>query len=1155
MSGERKLSLSEQQRRVVEGHGNQVVVAGAGTGKTETLTQRILHLLEDEDACRLHEIVALTFTDKAAGEMRRRVYQSLLQRLLREEDPQKRQALDALRAGFAEQNRIGTFDAFNHRLLSLHPEYDLLPPAFSPMSPHDQRELRQLLVRAFWNHAESLEGDNRDDFFYLLDRYERPSVINLIETLAREEKEVLEQLSHKLDYQTFERDLRAIADGFAARLERREAHRLESLWRRYLQTLPQTVPPALLATLQNPDELRLKECALLTQKHSWKVNWRKALLKNEPHLEALLDQLETEALPALGLWRDAENALSQTLAAMQNGESNYEADWQAQEVLRRLAPLAIWWQQKREELLFRRGWADFPDVHRAAWRLLQQQPEVREKLRAGSRHILVDEFQDTNRGQWKFVDAFRRDDNVLLVGDGKQAIYGFRGGDIAVFETVRERELQECEIHELSISRRSAPAIVNFCNEVFASVLPSPDGEDAFVKEEFEAGFQRLECGRDDGVRGSVRLLHAETSSPLAGVADNADETEQLAEALAIFLRELQDDADSLRAPSGALPPRLRQPEYSAISEKLARDEAATIGVLFRTHQRKALFETALRRHGVRYASVKGIGFYQTPAVGDTWNLLRFWADADDEIAVAGVLRSALVGLSDLALLEIRTQAPETSLWTFLETLEVEQRGFEGDSFLSREEDRCALRIGLPRLRAWKSAARVHRASEVLESVLSQTEVAFYDELHSDATQRSENWRKVLDLMRAREAEGQGSPRALAAYLEAQLEADERESEAALPEGGAVQLMTIFAAKGLGFPMTIVAELDGKPRREVSSLKCGELPATDGKVKKYFSLKVKLLDSDESDDKEQKNTEPVLWTILGAEERARQDAEFRRLLYVACTRAADHLLLAWPSGEVADTSWAAMLAPFVAKLENVSIEDGDRVEANETRAIATASQKIASILAPWERGVLPSTASVSQLMRQLENEGDPPSHGSRLQRELGTALHRLLKSGANPDRARCESVALAQNLPHGCAAQLFVAWQGAHRWLQSEQFDLDTARREIGFTIPISALDGVLPEEVAPLLHGVEYLSGQIDLLIARRDENGVALWSVVDFKTTRVATDLDDLIARRLYDLQLRVYLAAARHLGMDVQDARLVVVDESGVARAACFHSEYSG
>jgi ATP-dependent helicase/nuclease subunit A len=1144
------LQLSEEQRAIVEASGNIAVVAGAGTGKTETLTQRVLHALASQREYSLRELVVLTFTDKAAGEMRQRIYRNLLLRLLQETDDAARSRWSSLCAGFAETHRIETFDAFNHRLLSAYPEYQNAPNFFVAMSDYDLRKLSGKMARAFWDWLESLENDapEREDFFGLLENFDRRQILQLLELLAQESATHRAELAALPDAGNYQSELRALAARFATLLHRREARRLNRLWQRYrtvLQAHFSKLPPQIAEVLSDPQQLRPRDSTVLTKSGTFRKKWIPASCAE------ICSEIEEQVFPFLSLWQKAEMQLHEALQTLADPQQTWENDWRVRVQLARAARLSRWWANKREEICRREGWLDFLAAQRAALSLVEENSEIAARLRAGCRMILVDEFQDTNFEQWRLVQAFAAADNVMLIGDGKQSIYGFRGGDITVFDEVRSDILGIESPHSLSLSQRATPALTQFFNEVFEDVLPHENDPD---RQPWEAPFQELHSARAGDANSDVFILEAtqkteseqpenecesedsfyETNAATQPFSFRAPrELELLAEATALLLREIQDDADG-NANLEEQTATLQRPEFKTISAAIRAKKPATIGVLFSTHWAKAIYETKFRQHGVRYASVKGIGFFKSQPVYDAINLLRFFFDARDDLALSGVLRSPFFGASDIALLELhrfQLQSGATSLWSALC-----HRGGAAvpERFLLEDDDERAFSRAQELLSRWLGAAQTELVSAVLERCLRETEIAFALELDDDAAQQSENWYKVLEMIRERESGGQGSARALAEFLSDQSQSEEREAEAELPEGGAIQLMTIFAAKGLGFDMTIVAQMDGSFRFDEELLRRGEI---ENRNDKWFALNFK-----DDEGNEQKN---LVWEILKENDRAKSEAEWARLFYVACTRARNFLLLAMPQ-EPSPTTWAEMAAPFVenkTRFQLSELRERALVRAQNLRdkdiaraqTVPPPPEINVEVLRPLPGNSFGIETSVTQLTQSLK-AGSTPG-GSYRAREHGILFHRLLRAGvAANDHARIASFLSTTNVSGTHVEILSRQLQAAHVWLSEQKFDLSRARHEVAFSVSAAALAGVLPAQSKE----TRWINGVIDLLIPCGNE-----WAIVDFKThlsfPQVAKE-----ARLQYEVQLRLYRAAAEFLGRRVSECWLVCVEENGVLAA---------
>ncbi|HEX9996936.1 MAG TPA: UvrD-helicase domain-containing protein, partial [Abditibacterium sp.] len=187
--------LSPQQAKVRDhGAGNQVVVAGAGTGKTEALTQRILKLLVEGDGngpIELEAILALTFTDKGAAEMRGRVYARLVEILRDLPRGEHRARLERIRANFAENHRILTFDAFSFRLLGQFPDFSPLMGETQVLDGGVRRQMRREVTRQFWNRVETTFSDaQKRELWQLLEVFpSRRAALEAIYRLAEAETE------------------------------------------------------------------------------------------------------------------------------------------------------------------------------------------------------------------------------------------------------------------------------------------------------------------------------------------------------------------------------------------------------------------------------------------------------------------------------------------------------------------------------------------------------------------------------------------------------------------------------------------------------------------------------------------------------------------------------------------------------------------------------------------------------------------------------------------------------------------------------------------------------------------------------------------------------------------------------------------------------
>lgn len=299
---------------------------------------------------------------------------------------------------------------------------------------------------------------------------------------------------------------------------------------------------------------------------------------------------------------------------------------------------------KRHEFLkSSRALLDFSDLEYIAYRMLTEEPEWANILYAFDEktdHILVDEFQDTNNFQWAVIDRLteewrsglgaKRDEGirptVFLVGDRKQSIYYFRGANVEIFRRAKEKLSEwlgdEFYYEEVKENYRSAPAIIEFTNALFSKIMSADNSSPAWM-----TGYGEFEARRKNlsGI-GSVEII----------MLEDADEG---------VLLQREREADVMAKKIKGLVGSLRITERKTGIQRECSYMDITILLRKRTHLKK--YEEALTRHGIPFIAVKGIGFYQEPEVAILRALVYFLSNTKDDYSLYVLLKSPLFLLDE----------------------------------------------------------------------------------------------------------------------------------------------------------------------------------------------------------------------------------------------------------------------------------------------------------------------------------------------------------------------------------------------------------------------------------------------------------------------------------------------------------------------------
>ena len=835
------------RRLAVDPTRNVALEASAGTGKTRVLVDRYVRLLEAGVAPR--NILAITFTRKAAAEMRQRVMATLRQRH-REGGiaaARWREIRDA-----AGDIAISTIDAFCLSLLhefpleaGVDPGFDLADETETPRFVESSLDAALAIGRAVSLQDESVallftelgEPRLRKAIAALLDRrlVARDALNRFVRGREMTVDAACQRLQHALRgaISSCAAPHSAAARAFAASGPDVAGFALLALEIEELMA-PAGLPPARLRGL-----LDRLSTLVLTQKGEP----RKRPLHAKAEFRSAREYERHKAM-VLGLGPHVQAA-----AAVFRKDLNLILA----RGVRRVFAIA---QDEYRRTLDKHGVLDFADLLERTLALLGQMEEFsrsRYRLEARYEHVLVDEFQDTSRAQWRLVRELVRawaageglshgplPPSIFIVGDRKQSIYGFRDAEVTVLDAAARfiDALRPDAPSRAAITRsfRSVHELLMFVNDVCAAIDKVPGRADAFRYTPDDAFPAIDEAPREQ--------------EPLGIVMAESDRAQALAVAAEIerLLRQGAVIRDRQTGVRRAITP-------------------GDIGILFRTRESHKVFEAALADRGVPYYVYKGLGFFDADEIKDVVAVVGYLADPYSDLRAAAFLRSRIVGISDEGL---KLLAPGLAQAMF-------GAGPVNAGQLA-EDDRERLRLVRESVASWIDSADQLTPSEIVDRVLADS--AYAVEIAGPGfAQARENLKKVRGLIRRIQNRGYATLERLFDYF-AGLVAGGDESNAIIDAANAVNMMTVHAAKGLEFPVVFIVNIgkgSGGNRDDIRVSPGAFAEDDESEGEPFVVISDHELAQERDEDKDGEET--------------------KRLLYVALTRARDRLYLAGTRSE------------------------------------------------------------------------------------------------------------------------------------------------------------------------------------------------------------------------------------------------------------------
>lgn len=870
---------AERERAATTFDRNVVVTAGAGTGKTTLLVDRLVHLLMREpEPLPITRIVALTFTNKAANEMRVRLRErlqsflstrldeeargaegakihadlgSLIRRYHLSKDEIDRRAGEALRQ--IERSYVGTLHSFAALLLRLYPVEAGVDPQFKEDDGSSFKKHFDEQWSLWLDQQLGRQGGRHDTWKQVLQKITLETLRDLAFSLCSEIVP-LERLVEASNDNEPEWPLK----NWLEELERESGRLIECYPEDHHQI----------------DHFLRHSVAILEE-----FSKRGEILSNEWTEERRWFAQKT--LRRAGRWSEEDFAKLQGLCRVARGLLLVD-----RKLTQTLWQLLVPFAEECRESFARQGFVSFDGLLVRARNLLRDYRTLREELKYLFGAILIDEFQDTDpiqyeillylaekpgksASEWRAVEL--QPGKVFVVGDPKQSIYAFRRADIQGYlDVVREVILAQGGIEcALTANFRSHSGILDVVNGVFGRLIrerkglqpdyvpiQSPEVEDHEWDSAAETSFQKV----------TVRRI--ESQEAMKAASARRLEAESLA-------RWLYDEV------LGKAKIRDRQGQLLAVQPK-------HVAFLFRKLSEVHLYLEPLRRRGIPYVVEGEKHFYATQEIVDAVNLLRAVVNPYDQAALVGLLRSPIGGLSDREIYDLQRQ----------HALDYRSARHANEFSRNKLDSVQSLYEALDRVH---SESRTLSVTDAVNRIFETIPIRILAARSFNGEQAVANLEKIRQQAALMGRAGLATLKDVIAQLERRVLEVEEEGESALAEESvdAVKILSIHKAKGLEFAVVVLPD---------ARAATGAGRSESGVQYDWSSGFIGLRATGHLN---------LAGIYLDEKKRVRAEEEEKRLFYVAMTRAREHLMISYPPLDVEPGSFVKMLEESAGSLSSI----------------------------------------------------------------------------------------------------------------------------------------------------------------------------------------------------------------------------------------------
>jgi ATP-dependent helicase/nuclease subunit A len=847
------MNFTENQIKAKAYDRNLSIEANAGSGKTAVLIERFTDILLNEPEIRIKNLVGITFTEKAAKELKNRIFTKLTQITAANNNY-------SIKAGFIIERlsllQISTIHSFCANILREHPNESGVDPNFKIIEGIDIRlYLDQIINETLRKILDSDENSGiKADLTQLLKIYGKKKTFKIINELITK-RELLNIIIEKI-YQKSDDEINTIwyneiSDFTKIILDQSQfIHSLEKYKSLYLKN-GHLIPE------YNKTENITTRCncfrELYREIYTKEGKPRKDLFKKNDFIPELFTDLENI--------RKNINKIDGFFEYIDyfadKGTDTSSLKFQI-EITKKFISISDNILESYNNYKNQNALLDFDDLLLKVKEILQIK-EVRDELQERFLYVMVDEYQDTNHLQYEILKLLMNDfnkGNLFIVGDPKQSIYGFRNAEVEIFSSTTEAikninskrdpefkktenvAASEDELNgqiKLNESFRLLSDIVVFTNYLFKQLMVND-----FIN---NINYTPLIKARNNTEPGKVEFLLVPHDN-----AKDGYEEELIARKILSLIKKEENI-------------------FLIGSEEKKKIQYGDIAILLRSRTNLKLLEKTFIKYGIPFIVSSGIGYFQTQEIYDLYSYLKFIQNERDDLSLAGILRSPFFSLSDADLFTIsQISSSRISFWEKLK--------------ISVEKDLCNENVknAFSILSGDLVICKRLPIPSIINRIITQTNWIGAVSGIPEGEQIVANLNKFTEIARDFTHKGFSTLYDFIEKIKILTEEEEKEGQAVIdPTNEMVKIMTIHASKGLEFPIVFIPYIHRKFNKNREPL-----------LNKKFGIGFSVPDMDDYDNNQNNS---IINRYLKTLSRMSLNEEEKRIFYVAITRAHNRLFL------------------------------------------------------------------------------------------------------------------------------------------------------------------------------------------------------------------------------------------------------------------------